>query len=57
MYVLKTIIEFALRVSRTKKGIHSNLGHLLWSLQSMGELPSTMKKGRHFLITNDNSFH
>ena len=34
-----------------QKGIHSNLGHLFCSLQSMGELASIMRKGRNFLIT------
>ena len=34
-----------------------NLGHLLWSLQSMGRLASIMRKSRTFLITNANSLH
>ena len=33
------------------------LGHLLWSLQSMGRLASIMRKSRTFLITNANSLH
>ena len=53
----KTLIGFALRVSRTIRVFIQIWDIFLWSLQSMGELASIMRKGRHFLITNANSFH
>ena len=52
----KIPIEFALQDEHKHIAI-PNLGHLLWSLQSMGKLASIMRKSRTFLITNANSLH
>ena len=57
LYVhFKTLIGFALRVSRTK-GYSFKSGTSFVELAAMGEVASIMRKGRHFLITNANSFH